>query len=260
MSAWFRQYRRCARPKARLFGFPYAGGSASVFDGWAKALPEHVDVFAVQAPGRANRFAEAPIADLQLKVSLLRNAISGFVDVPYVFVGHSNGALTAFELARSLQAAGNRNLLHLVLSAKRAPHLPRKTPILHQLPHDELVDELRAFSATPAAILEDRELLELFLPMLRADFALSEVGSISRRPRLRGSCTLFRGRADDKIEREDVLAWQEYVEERVSLREFEGDHFFIDNQRQEVVAAVGEILTSAIEGREAVGSTRGQQC
>ena len=62
------------------------------------------------------------------------------------------------------------------------------------------------------------------------------------------------------LEREDVLAWQEYVEGRVSLREFEGDHFFIDKQRQEVVAAVGEILTSAIEGREALGSTRGQQC
>jgi medium-chain acyl-[acyl-carrier-protein] hydrolase len=239
---WFRIYRRGRRPQLRLFCFPYAGGSAAVFDGWERALPADVDVFAIQAPGRADRFAEAPIADLREKVARLREAIVPFVDVPYVFIGHSNGALTAFELARTLQIAGSGQLRHLVMSAKRAPHLPRISPLLHALPYDELIEELRSLSATPPAMLANRELMDLCMPMLRADFALAEVGTIAREPRLRTRCTLFRGRRDERIPKDDMLAWREYIDGPVALAEFDGDHFFIDSQRHDVLRTMRDIL------------------
>lgn len=253
MSVWFKKTRARSRASLRLFCFPYAGGNAGIFDAWPALLPDGVEVFAVQAPGRANRFGEAPIGVLADKVSALHAAITPYLDLPHVFLGHSNGALTAFELARRVEGAGNTNLRHLVISGKRAPHLPRNLPLLHKLPDAELVEQLRELAATPTEILDRPEVLEVFLPMLRADFALSEVGTIARAPALRARCTLFFGREDD-MERDDMLAWNEYVHGTPTLREFDGSHFFINEQRDAYLAALHELLLAempAVAGQRA---------
>ena len=221
------------------------GGNAGIFDAWPAQLPDGVELFAVQAPGRASRFAEAPIGLLADKVAALQTAIAPYLDLPHVLLGHSNGALTAFELARRLESSGDRNLRHVILSGKRAPHLPRTLPVLHTLPDAELVEQLRALDATPAEILDYPEALELFLPMLRADFALSEVGAIARTPLLRADCTLFFGREDD-MEREEVAAWNEYLHGTATLRAFDGGHFFINEHRDTYLKALGELLLTEI--------------
>ena len=53
------------RPAARLrlICFPYAGGGASTFSLWPRALPSHVELCAVQLPGREERLSETPLTD-----------------------------------------------------------------------------------------------------------------------------------------------------------------------------------------------------
>lgn len=253
MSIWFKKFSARRRASLRLFGFPYAGGNASIFDGWAEQLPDGVELLAVQAPGRANRFGEAPIGVLADKVSALELAIAPYLDLPCVFFGHSNGALTAFELARRLQLGGNNALRHLIVSGKRAPHLPRRLPILHNLPDAELIEQLRRLDATPAEILDQPEVLALFLPMLRADFALSETSIIEPQPRLRARCTLFFGR-EDEMERDDMLAWRDYIDGPLTLREFEGGHFFINERRDACLGVLRDLLLAEF-GLRHPGST-----
>jgi medium-chain acyl-[acyl-carrier-protein] hydrolase len=246
MSRWFKKYRYNGRSaKLRLFCFPYAGGNASVFEGWEKSLPDHVDLFAIQAPGRTDRFAERPISSLQKKVAILADEIKPYLDVPHIFVGHSNGALTAFELARTLQRKGVTELRHLVLSAKRAPHLP-KSERIHDLPFTEFVARLRKLKATPAEILENADLMELLEPMLRADFSLSETHSLETDVRVEAPTTLFWGVGDEEIPRDDMLAWQKHVARDVEMVEFPGDHFFIHENRDEFVAQLRGIVERSL--------------
>ncbi|HEV7923358.1 MAG TPA: thioesterase domain-containing protein [Thermoanaerobaculia bacterium] len=246
MSKWFKKYRYRGRDaKLRLFCFPYAGGNASIFEGWEKQLPEWVDVFAIQAPGRTVRFAEPPIASLREKISILAREIKPYLDVPHVFVGHSNGALTAFELARELQRSGAGNLRHLVLSAKRAPHLQRKEPI-HSLPYPEFVSRLRELKATPAEILENDELMALLEPMLRADFSLSETHAFDPTIPVTAPVTLFWGEGDAEIPKDDMLAWKQHVASEVDFVEFAGDHFFIHSHEQDFVGRVRTIVERAL--------------
>ncbi|WP_395793457.1 thioesterase II family protein [Aquimonas sp.] len=246
MSIWFRQHRSPRRANLRLFCFPYAGGNAGVFDGWETALPDGVEMFAVQAPGRANRFCEPPIADLACMVDALRAEIAPFLDLPCVFFGHSNGALTAFALARALQLSDVRAVQHLIVSAKRAPHLMRDSRMLHTLADDALIAELRSLAATPAVLLDNPDAMELFLPMLRADFALAERGDLGLQPQVRARCTLFHGRSDT-IEVEELLAWREYIDGQVVLQQFDGGHFFIDQRRDEVLMAVAGVLEQELQ-------------
>ncbi|MFD7626286.1 thioesterase II family protein [Streptomyces sp. NPDC059851] len=106
----------------RLVCFPHAGGSASFFHHWGKALPAF-EVHAVRYPGRADRVTEPHPADLLQLAREAADAIRTTLDGPIVLFGHSLGATAAFETARALRDAAAEPA-HLFVSGSRAPHLP----------------------------------------------------------------------------------------------------------------------------------------
>ncbi|MFC3374386.1 thioesterase II family protein [Rugamonas sp. CCM 8940] len=113
-----------AQPRLRLFCFPYAGGDANLYRDWAAGLPEQVEVVGVQYPGRGMH-ADAPISDCATLVRRLHAALTPLLDLPFVFFGHSNGALISYELARRLDGAQTARHRHHFVSARHAPQLPR---------------------------------------------------------------------------------------------------------------------------------------
>ena len=227
MSNWFKIYNSSPQPKLRLFCFPYAGGSAQIFSEWPDKLPKSVDLFAIQSPGRGRRFSEPPIGCLQSKVQILHKEILPYTDVPYIFIGHSNGALLAYELARELQKSGNCNLKHIVISAKRAPHLPATKEPIHNLEQQQFLEKLKEYDFTPDEVLENEELMELFSPMLRADFSLSETHSFDKSLQLDANASLLWGNQDEDVPLNDILAWNDLISGNTNLIEFNGGHFFI---------------------------------
>ena len=87
------------------------------------------------------------------------------------------GAIISFEFARQLRRQNDPNPAHLFVSGNRAPQIPDPDPPIHQLPEEEFVEDLRRFNGTPSAVLQNAELMQLFLPLLRADLALHETYS-----------------------------------------------------------------------------------
>ena len=61
-----------------------------------------------------------------------------------------------------------------MVSGVRAPELAHRERAIHSLPEAEFIAELRRLNGTPDKILENPELMEIMLPLLRADFALYE--------------------------------------------------------------------------------------
>src|SRR5215213_9001369 len=134
------------RPRAsvRLFCFPYAGGGASVFRGWAEGLPEAVEVCPVQLPGRETRFLEPAYTRLPALVEALAESLTPHLDRPFVFFGHSLGALVAFELARRLRRDGGPGPDRLFASGCGAPQARGGGgSMIHTRPADEFWDEVR---------------------------------------------------------------------------------------------------------------------
>ncbi len=246
MSNWFKIYKTSPITKLRLFCFPYAGGSAQIFSKWAEYLPGFVDVIAIQSPGRGRRFSEKPIGCLKTKVQMLHQEILPYANEPYLFIGHSNGALLAYELARELQKSGHSNLKHIILSAKRAPHLPDIKEPIHDLPNKEFIKELKGYNFTPDEVLENDELMELFLPMLRADFSLSDTHDFDREYSLDSNATLFWGNQDEDVPLNDVLAWKELITGETNLIEFNDGHFFISSQENLFLKEVNELIDKVV--------------
>ena len=233
-SPWF----ICRKPNpnayVRLFCFPFAGGGASIYRQWPDLLPSYIEVWAIQLPGRERRMREAPFTRLTSLVNTLAQEIRPYLDMPFVFFGHSMGALISFELTRELYRQQAALPLHLFVSGRRAPQMPQRTKEMHRLPDAQFVDELRNYNGTPEAVLQNKELMELFLPLLRADFAVNETYTYQPEPLLDCPLTAFGGWQDKTVNHYEVAAWQEQTSSKFKLHMLPGGHFFIQSQQKQL--------------------------
>ncbi|MEL6138261.1 MAG: alpha/beta fold hydrolase [Cyanobacteria bacterium J06626_23] len=226
MSSWIVCPYPRSRPQLRLFCFAYAGGSAWIFRTWAEKLPEAVEVCAIELPGRGKRMLEPAFANLSALLRALGPEMLPYTDIPFACFGHSLGALVAFELCRWLRRTVQLTPAHLWVSAARAPHLTADRPTMHALPEPEFIAELKRYNGTPAAVLNNAELMGLMLPTLRADFTVLE--TYRHQPDATLACPLtgFWGEADEIVSQSEVAAWQAHAAQSL-LEAVAGDHFFL---------------------------------
>lgn len=161
-----------SKEKITLFCLPFAGGGASAYNQWAKKMQGKVTVCPVQLPGREEQIMEKPYIDMSVMLDDLEEAVRKVVYGPYALWGHSMGGKISYELEKRLEAAGYTAKC-LFISGSRVPSIPEPNPIYH-LPDEAFKRELGRFEGTPKEILENQELLDFFLPMLRADFTMDE--------------------------------------------------------------------------------------
>lgn len=235
---WFPYRKPQPEARMRLFCFPFAGGSAAVFRTWSQGLPPAVEVCAVQPPGRERRMSEAPFRRLDALVEAVAEAMEPLLDRPFAFFGHSMGAKVAFELAQRQRHRGRPQPSRLFVSGSRAPHMPDDEPPLHALPDDELIQELHELGGTPREVLDNDELMRLLLPLLRADFEVNETYDPASHEPLDCPLSAFGGLRDPEVPPETVEGWREHTRGAFRRRMFEGHHFFLLEQQQELVAEV----------------------
>lgn len=242
---WVRPIGKSASPcAARLFCFPFAGGTASSFRDWATNLPNGIEVFALQLPGREDRLKESNLTQMTALVQTLEHVMYPLFDRPFAFFGHSLGAWVAFELARSLQCRGTVLPSLLITSGARAPHITNRDPLIHTLPDREFINELKRLAGTPSAIFEEPELLALLLPQIRADFTLYETYRYSDAPPLQTPIQVFWGSEDEDVTQTDAESWSVQTVQSFGLHHFPGGHFFIDSAKHEVLATLSSCLDS----------------
>jgi medium-chain acyl-[acyl-carrier-protein] hydrolase len=233
-------------PSVRLFCFHHAGGSAAAFNAWAQALGEHIDVCAVQTPGRENLFLlprHRRVASLAREIA---PKLSGWLDRPFAFFGHSLGALVAFAVAELLFQGGGPAPKRLLVSGCRPPHLPRARTDLSNATEEDLIAALRELGSNSLAALEHRELRELMLPVLRDDLAMAETYRIDAPRPLPCAISAFGGLEDVSTDASALRQWSEYTEGAFSLRLFPGRHFFTEQSRQALLEAIRADLSASV--------------
>ena len=240
-TSWLVRYQQEPQTTLRLFCFSYAGGGASAFRLWPAGLPGGVEVCAVQLPGRENRITEPLINAIDKLVPIVCDALIAFCDPPFAFFGHSTGALVAFELSRELRRRSAPLPCHLLISGSRAPHIPEPNP-LHKLPKTDFLRELRRFSGTPEAVLQSEELMQIYIPILRADLALEEAYQHRVEPPLDIPIAAFGGIMDKEAAQDVLDPWAMYTSTTFTLDMIEGNHFFLHSNRDALLRLLSEIL------------------
>jgi medium-chain acyl-[acyl-carrier-protein] hydrolase len=239
---------RAVRPgvRLRLLCFPYAGGSASLYRAWSDALPEHIELCAVQLPGRETRLGEDPYTDMSRLVDDLIAAVEPLLRRPFALFGYSFGGAVAHEFGLRAAERLDRHPAQLFVCARRAPHLARRDASRHDIGEDELKAELHRLNGTPREVLENAELMELLLPALRADLELNDT-YVAAPERIHGCpLTVFAGADDAEVSPAELRAWSELTSGACRLATLAGDHFFIRSRWRELLDVVVDDLSSCV--------------
>lgn len=243
LSPWFSTYGLPQQGQARIFAFPFSGAGASTFYQWAQDFrASSCEFLGVQPPGRESRLREPAISDLTSLLDQLLPAMTPLLDKPFVFFGHSLGALIAFELCRSLRRHGLPLPRTLFVSAFRSPELPNPNRELHRLPTADILDGLRDYAGTPEEVLANRELMALFLPLLRADFSLHETYQYRAEAPLPCPITILSGSDDAIVRPASMHNWLQQTSAAFQHVEYSGDHFFLREHRSDIIRRIAALL------------------
>ncbi|MEU1276082.1 alpha/beta fold hydrolase [Streptomyces sp. NPDC005799] len=240
-NAWIRQFHPAPEACTRLLCLPHAGGSASFYFPLSAALSPAVEVCAVQYPGRGERLNETTVDNLDTLAAHIVDALAPWREDQLALFGHSMGAALAFEVAGLLEAR-NSVPTALFVSACRAPSRPRAGRV-HLMSDSELRAEIGRLKGTDSRLLDDDDLLRLFLPAIRSDFKAIETYVHRRGPAL--SCPVFAlyGDRDAGLTRDDMAAWRSHTRGEFELTEFPGGHFYLSDQ----IPAVAEIVSTRLQ-------------
>jgi medium-chain acyl-[acyl-carrier-protein] hydrolase len=241
-NSWVTYPQPRPQAKQRLFCFSFAGGRALNFRPWFESFPKMIEICPVEYPGRGSQMGSQPFTELKPLVEAIASALIPHLDKPFAFFGHSMGALVSFELTHLLKSESSLTPSHLFVSACRAPQLPPTRKPIYNLPESELKAELRRFNGTPEAVLENSELMEILLPILRADFAVVDTYVYTHKPPLECPIIVFGGLQDQVVSYAQLAAWQEQAVAPVLLKMFKGDHFFLHSDQTALVQSILQVL------------------
>jgi medium-chain acyl-[acyl-carrier-protein] hydrolase len=233
----------------RLICFPYAGAGAANYADWAALLPPDIELVAVQLPGRQNRIANEPFRETGPLIAALSYALRPVLDVPFAFFGHSGGVIAAYELAQALRARGARGPEHLFLSAQPAPGAPAGVRRLHDLPDDEFRAEMLALGGIEPEIADDPDVMDLLLPLLRADFRLWEGYRPSPAPPLDCPITVLCGEDDHRAPLSSLDRWRVCTTADFEIRIYPGGHFYFLPETAELVAFISQRMLGSASNR-----------
>lgn len=240
--SWLAYCRPSSTASLRLFCFPYAGAGASVYRGWDGELPREVDVCPVQLPGRETRFRERAHTRIGPMVDAAGRALLPYLDKPFCLFGHSMGALVSFELARYLRREHGLSPAMLIVSGAGAPQVPYRSTLRHDLSDDEMMRELAQLKATPPEVLASAELMQLILPVLRADLEVCERYEYAKDAPLPCPIRVHGGEADPWTPRADLQGWGEHTRAGCVVQTWPGGHFFFQKDRRAFLQALGRTL------------------
>lgn len=244
---WFPFVKPVPGAALRLFALPHAGGGASVYQPWRGRLPAGVELWAVQLPGHETRLGEPLLGHFPTLAGALLEAMRPFLDKPFVLFGHSLGGRVAFELARALRRACLPAPRHLLVSSSEAPPIAPTVPPLHTQPDGALIARLQRLNGTEPELLAHPEYRALLLPVFRKDVELLETYVFEPEPPLEVPLTAFGG-LQDTVPRESLEGWRVHTTRFGGARLFPGDHFYLNTQRELLLAAIAEVLAPLLRG------------
>ncbi|KTD46056.1 Linear gramicidin dehydrogenase LgrE [Legionella quinlivanii] len=245
-SDWLFIPKPLAFPRLRLICFPYAGGNASIYKSWGELLPNNVELIAIQPPGRSNRVSEHAFSDMNELMKDLLPSIKNAIDIPYILFGHSLGSRISFELMCQLNKIGAPLPIHFIASGSRGPYIPCTKKAIYNLPENEFIKELIKLNGTPKELLENKELMALLLPTLRADFELSHKYYPSSENTFNCPLSVLGGTEDTEVTPSDLQSWEASFASSATIHMIPGDHFFIESNRHLVLRKINLIIKECL--------------
>jgi medium-chain acyl-[acyl-carrier-protein] hydrolase len=175
----------------------------------------------------------------------LADEITRLSPTPYALFGYSVGGLIAFETARILaRDAKQQQPRALILAAIGAPTQKSSLPHLHMLSDAEFIRRQiqRYPGGMPVAILDDPDLIEMLLPILKADMEMFEKYEYLSGTALNCPIYTIAGEQDHLCPPSSMAGWKKETIGSFFTETVAGNHFFINSALDRVRATILKAL------------------
>ena len=224
-----------------------------IYSKWKPHMHPAIELVPIELAGRGARYGEHFYADMsEAAEDVCRLIIAHRKTRPEVgmtaLFGHSMGSTLAFETCRLLAVAGNGLApSQLFCSGRIAPHIKSKRKRIHGLSDEQFQEEILQLGATPAAIFREQALLEMYMPILRADYTMIELYEYREGgPELSCDLTVLHG-IDEDAAVEDLEGWRFHTGGRFRRMCFSGGHFYINDHMQQIVEWLNRTLLREVQ-------------
>lgn len=229
----------------KLLCLPYAGGTANIYLPWKRYLNSSIQLIPLELKGRGKRIFEPFYINFQEAVEDVYSIIRSEVDNSrYALYGHSMGSVLVYEVLKKIRENHLPSPINVFFSGRYPPHI-EKNYNLHALSDQEFRKVVMGYGGTPREVFDEKELLDLFVPIIRADFKMLEQREhVPDDNRYDFDITVFGGTKDSIVHLEELAQWRKYTHKNCAIYTFNGGHFFINELTEEVVNIVNQILCS----------------
>lgn len=217
---------RASGSRRPLLCVPYAGGGVKSYESWHQLLPQSIQAMTLRLPGREMRADEPLPADLKSLAADIAEELQPHLTGRFALFGHSMGALVAYEVVQALRASYRIEPACLIVSGMRPPDQVRELARYSDLADGELRSAIAAMGGTDPGVLDDPELWELFVPIIRSDLALCDTYAYAPAEPLRCPIVAYGSRSDPDLDEQRLNDWARFTTAPFAARMFPGDHFY----------------------------------
>ena len=229
-----------------LFCLPYAGGSKVAYFNWKKLLDKSIKLYPIELKGRGERYGEGYYKNVNEAVEDIYSLIEDKIEKEdYAIWGHSMGSILAYELYHKIDKLNARKPKHIFFSGHEAPNVKTKKEISALLPDYEFMKKVIELGGTPEELINNRELLELYVPILKNDFRILENYNYENRGnKIQCDTSILNGK-QDSIDIKDIFAWENHVSKGIKIYNLDGNHFFINQKVKNVIDIINNTLVKS---------------
>lgn len=225
----------------RLICFHSMGVGASLFTRFLLNPPDDCDIIAVQTPGREDRIDEPLVANVKELVDQIVPNLTSLFDRPVIIWGHSFGGIIAWEVVRRLRELHDCEPAHFVVTGTEAPHEAPKWQ-KREIMLKAMVQENSAdYLLSQSRYVDDPDFFKMILPGMRRDMPLLQTYRFENSSPLECPLTAFAARQDDMVYTDRIGEWSGYTTAGFDLIEVEGDHWFLDRNRELITETLRDI-------------------
>lgn len=229
--------------KTTIIAIPFTGGNAYSYRLIEQQLSEKNSWVTLELPGRGSRISESLIEDLDNMVNDLFAQITKLVteNKKYILYGHSLGGILGYELIKKLTLNNIFLPESLVVSGRGAPNTITKIR-RSELSYDEFWKNVYNLGGLQKEIIRNKELLELYYPILKADFKVEEnYNCLVPIKKISPPISIIIGEDDMDQKKNgewsltDIKKWKDFSMSGCKINFLPGNHFFIFDHPKKIV-------------------------
>jgi len=159
----------------------------------------------------------------------------------YILFGHSMGAIVSFELAKRILRETGYPAKHIFFSGSNPPNVPSKHLEIYNAEDRIFIEEIRKMGGTNEDFFENKELMQIFLPIIRADYQILETYQPNECPLdIKCDLTVMYGTEDNTIDLQNIGCYSRLTSKSINVRTFTGNHFYINQHKNTVIEMINK--------------------